>query len=324
MQLFYFAVQTPDLYMVSSKSFSRFAVAFLFVILIIGLTFVKYWVTKFNSAFLITFPDKISTVIMGDSHAEACLNPAYIENSISLALSSEKAAFTYYKLRNVIEHNPQVHKVILAYSNHSLFVTGDSGAAEMMHRYHNIIDQDFYSQYFKYEGWNAIYYSTYLIDSCSLPFGLINDIYTYMKIRVASKPPYVLGGFQESNKSLIGNTKCLKSTVNRQYYNGSKPRNVSQLEVLYLNKIIRLCNDNKLKLYLINTPVHKDYYQTIPKRAIQVTNKLASLVVSENVTYIDKSNMNIPDDYWSDYDHLNGRGAVFFSQIIKEQINLSK
>jgi hypothetical protein len=45
--------------------------------------------------------------------------------------------------------------------------------------------------------------------------------------------------------------------------------------------------------------------------------------VSADFIFLDYSTLNLPDSFFIDYDHLNGEGASFFSQLIDQLINRS-
>ena len=89
----------------------------------------------------------------------------------------------------------------------------------------------------------------------------------------------------------------------------------SKIDILYLNKIYKICELHKVKIILISTPViekrpngifhneHINYWKTNLK----------------NASYLDLSNLEIGRDNFADNSHLNKKGAEIFSLILRDR-----
>ena len=62
----------------------------------------------------------VTTLIVGDSHAETTFDDSIIPNSRNTAFHAEHYLFTYFKLIKLVESNPQVDRVILSLGAHNL------------------------------------------------------------------------------------------------------------------------------------------------------------------------------------------------------------
>jgi len=264
----------------TNSKYSNIVTFLLLIICIGGLFYAKRTINHFNKNLKIVIPKQYSIVILGDSHAASGINPKYISNSINLAQNTEHPVYSYYILRNILDNNKHINTIILSYSYHSLLLFGGSEGAEMMRRYHNVVDKEFYNKFFKLEGYSYSHFARYLIDTYDLPIGLANDIYEYVNVllhpRNIHKYPFI-GGFEETTKSLIGNRQYLNGRIAWHFKNRRKERVVSQLETEYLQKIVSLSNTNKVSLILVATPLQKEYLQRVPGKYIDYASVTSSL-----------------------------------------------
>jgi hypothetical protein len=305
--------------MASSKVIKRIVVVLIIILMLAICVWLKQEIYKFNSSYYIRLDNETTTLILGDSHAEVGLNPEFIDNSENYAMSSERLEYTYYKLNNILKNNTNVQRVVLSYSYHTLYISDKYAAAELMNRYHNLIDAEFYKIYYQYDGWNLPIMLRSVIDMYSLPIGIVSDIYTYLDYRFRGTPPFSKGGLRVNNKQNLGNLKYLRGTIKRQFYDYYSVRKAKPIEIYFLHKINKLCQDNRITLYLVNLPVHNEYYQKVPLEAIKETESLAKEMTSATTSYLNLSQMDYSDDYFSDYDHLSLKGV----EEIRKLINLS-
>ena len=105
----------------------------------------------------------------------------------------------------------------------------------------------------------------------------------------------------------------IENVLSRHY---SSKRN-SNIQYVYLSKILDLTKKYNVKLNLITLPLHSRYYKNIPWLYAQMhkreTNRFKKI---ENVKYLDLSFLKLKDEHFKDYDHLNMKGAKLVSELI--------
>lgn len=89
-------------------------------------------------------------------------------------------------------------------------------------------------------------------------------------------------------------------------------------QIIYLNKIIDLCNNNNIKLMVFVSPTYTKF--DVENRIIR---KLDHILKSNNIAFFDYSNYSkfyLKPQYFMDQIHLNKIGAKIFSQEISNKI----
>lgn len=307
----------------------------LFSLVMLSLGFVsialRTRITGQNSALEIC-PSATKTLILGDSHARTALNPEFIRSSSSSAQTAEELEYSYYKLKSALKSPHSLENIILTVSYFN-FNGPIEGEAEMMNRYHRILDEDFYKDKKKYGEYSAAICFRHLMDykmPAFIPFGLLNNV-----IETKAEPLFI-GGYELRQGSLIGQQRALDGAIQRHYYVGNKRREISALRTAYFTKIVRLCEQKGLMLWVINTPLHQDYRALVPQETISHYQKIAENAEQKirlrsgkelqgtgaaGFIFLDYSALHVPDAFFFDYDHLNSEGARFFSQIIDQLVN---
>ncbi|MCK9583808.1 MAG: hypothetical protein M0R69_02720 [Candidatus Cloacimonetes bacterium] len=300
-------------------------------------------------------PGAPKTLILGDSHARTALNPEFIRSSCSSAQKAEELEYSYYKLKQALQTPNSLENIILAVSYFNFNGPVD-GEAEMMNRYHRLVDQGFYRDKQAHGEYSAAIRFRHLMDyklPAYSPFGLLNDIIE------AQTEPMFRGGYELRRGSLIGQRRALDGAIQRHYYQGNSLRKISSLRTAYFARIVELCHQKGVTLWVINTPLHQDYRSGVPIEPVSHYQKLMAQgeqnflsqygqgllendqellrkdqelaesgqelleSVSADFIFLDYSTLNLPDSFFFDYDHLNGEGASFFSQLIDQLINRS-
>lgn len=119
---------------------------------------------------------------------------------------------------------------------------------------------------------------------------------------------------------LTGNidTIHIYSKVNYQF----KKTKIPDEKFIYLDKIITLCNKNRIKSMIVVSPVYKtnEYFNDMVNQIKfyqELNLKTDLLNFSNNLPIINR------DNYFYDNLHLNDNGATVFSKIISERIDYS-
>jgi len=105
------------------KRFLNTVLAFLLVltiVLLVSALFYGHYKKQYLQDKNLNLGVNINTLIVGDSHAETSFDDKVILNSRNIAFHAEHYLFTYFKVKRIIEANPQIEKVILSYGPHNL------------------------------------------------------------------------------------------------------------------------------------------------------------------------------------------------------------
>jgi len=274
-----------------------------------------------NSNFVID--KKINILILGDSHSEAAFNDKIIPNSVNYAFSAEHYLFTYFKLKKIIEANPQINKVVLSFAAHNIskniddVIFLDTRNSRSFARYFMLLNREsIWECKSNSQNWKI----NYLKWKFSIPFQLklelklIYKVLFFKKILVKDYP--FIGKFYKSKHHVFSN---LNNEILNHYFTNNSISKESDLNIKYLNKIVDFVRAKKIKLYLINTPQHKKYRERIPiffkKEYKLLSNKLVNKDTSL-IKIIDLSEININDTCYGDYHHVNYYGATIVSNKI--------
>jgi len=330
----------------SSKSDTKYSSLRKYIALLLSLLTVlisiKYCLLNYNKSVQAKIPN-VETIILGDSHVKCALNLKFIDNSANLSQTAQNIIYSYYVLKKLIDDRNQFHNVILGLSYHSIGVYYVKlNSDEMMRRYHYILDRQFFDDMKKANELNGIMRLRYYVDTYYLPIGISNDFYEMVNIRNKKLSGFqFLGEFEQNNRAKLvpplflnidkrkgkkyiqnrnHNYEYLDETIKRHYSSPSGLQS-STITLKYIEKIALLCIENNMKLYLVNTPVHSEYKKRIPPEILKAVNDIAvSMEKSYKVKYLNYSDYNLNEKYFSDYDHLTTQGSEIFSKELARQL----
>ena len=131
------------------------------------------------------------------------------------------------------------------------------------------------------------------------------------------------GEFYYSTRSNLDKS-LIDKKIKQYYYANNQILNISEYQVYYLKKIMNLCADNNIRVYLYNSPVYIEHYNQIPEFFVKSYNSILKDLLRNygNVQYIDFSTLNLPDDHYGDGDHLNANGAKRISTMIDSLLSI--
>ncbi|GER60168.1 hypothetical protein ULMA_22760 [Patiriisocius marinus] len=248
----------------------------------------------------------ITDIYIGDSHIRQAVVDSLLSNSQNIALDSESLYFTYYRLKKIFESENDIETVYLGFSYHTL--------------------SDYYDDYIYGEFSNSTSPKYFFL----LPFSeqkkmlYLNRKNNYVKGLIKNVYKPILNNSKFGGYSnVFMNTKSIKSSmdkrINLQYYTENKINQFSQINLLYLEKIINLSIINNFKLIIVNTPLDSYYKAKIP---IEYIDKYDSVISKYDLPLIDFCNITFDENQFiPDGDHLSKEGAL---KMTKELINLQK
>lgn len=305
----------------SFKGYRRLIMHVLILLMIIvSSIYLKKILFRANYSNRYVLPAHTSVYITGDSHARDAFDPSIIAHSVNHSQSSEDIPYSYYKVKKVLEDNAEIKTIIVSSSYHYTTYPLHSRSAEMMKRYHSLLDKEFYKTMFSQQGVRIGYLLRYTRDFLGLSMGVSNDLVEYLNFEYNNRERYPYqGAYEGKNESHIGNTKKLDAAIKLHYgYSENDVRRSDEWLAHYVTKLKNICELHGVSLYFINTPVHEMYYARIPPHNIAMLDSIAHNAENDRVHYLNLSAMNLQDRMFRDYQHVNTLGAQEVSEYVQE------
>ena len=192
----------------------------------------------------------INKIIIGNSQPECAYNDSLIHNFKNLARSGETYFYNYQKLKALIKQNPQIDTVFIEFSNANIFNREDQKIWQTSYLNH------FFQDY------------SFLINTNSNYLLLLKNPRGFQKalLTALKQNSYRIATSNYNYKDSIGGYRYLKrqkalailDTLNPQEPALKKLNNrqISQHDLVYLDKIISLCKTNNIIPILIRSPFH--------------------------------------------------------------------
>lgn len=264
-----------------------------------------------NSKIKYKLSSKKNILILGDSQTQCALNDTVLENSINLSESADTYFYSFLKLKKVIPRNVQIDTLILAYAPHNVSKTQDNWLID-----ESINEFKFPLHYFLFDTSDILNFGKIA------PLQLIKN---YPKV-VSKNGSHLFRIYKNEpiNKFGIGGYKAIFHKLNENknekpaYILQKKQYHYATIDLEYLKKIYKYCNDKNIKIILIATPFilnsasnEKLFFKRYKSFA---ANQLPNAIV------YDYSHFNMDKKYFADNVHLNHEGAKLFSLRIKNNM----
>ncbi len=247
-----------------------------------------------------------TTLVIGDSHTELAVNDSLLPNTLNISTPAEGYIFTYLKLKQIIQNNSNVRSIMLGVSYHNF--------SSFYDKY--IFEEEPYaliSQYISLMGYRDLlmfFRKSPSIANISAIFrNSIENLTAYEK----NKFPYIGGFHIIENDDDLTEDRIIKR-IKSQYYLNDQPLPISEINTLYLKKIVEFCRGKNINLTFLNTPLFADYYAKVPDNMI---NEYKRVVKDLGVAEISFEGLDLPADcFLPDGDHLNYRGAMLATRYL--------
>ena len=243
-------------------------------------------------------PAQKHIVFIGASLVAYGIDDSMTESAINLANGGERYMFTFLKLRKILENNAQIDTVFLECAPTDMFEHADDKY------FRNNEMSEFYAKFyplFGFEQWKL--YKKNIPDAFSLIYR--ETIWDYIK---GIDYRYFISDFPPHTRIMK------KEAVHKELMDGEYG---NEINYEYLRKIIQLCKDKHVKLYLLYTPVYKPEYLYDQEYYYDAYRKHFS-----DVELLDYSHFPIADEERYDTHHLNDNGAVTFTNEIKRRFHI--
>ncbi|MES2645364.1 MAG: hypothetical protein V4717_00710 [Bacteroidota bacterium] len=248
-------------------------------------------------------------LLAGDSHVQTALNDTLIKSTINISQAGEQYIFTYFKLLKLLDHNIKIHSIYLGFANHNISSYRDHddlGEFDISAYYFCILPCEEKARFIQHHYKMLIPYIKEILKS------------GFQNATNKNKPPFFLGHSLNINETITPTKISIEQRVLSQYYIGNKLCSISSSQLMYLDKIVELCQSKSIKLIMLNTPIHPSYKSKIP---IVFQNKYQDILDKYNLQKVDLSNLVKNDNlFLPDGDHLNAKGATVFSTYFNDSI----
>lgn len=251
----------------------------------------------------------INTLVVGDSHSATALETKILDNAINISIFSEPYVVTYLKLKDIL-NRCIVDTVLLSFSPHNLSAYNDFKFSDftLSKMYFNESYALFNYNYLKDINANMKgYYTTYFKNMFLLP--KLNHL------------DGLVGKFSKRTITFNLDSAGIKNKINKHYYRNNRMYNISKKSITYLDSIKIICQKNNINLILISTPLHRKYSQSIPYTFLEEFNLQKQKLLNNGLKVYDYSNLYKGDSLFYDGDHLNFKGAKYFTKKIKFLLN---
>lgn len=234
---------------------------------------------------------------------ERSLNPKHLSNTQNFSQVQENYILSYWKLKAIAKtFIPDT--LLLGFTPHNISETNDflfldhSTAEEFFSRSYPIHNFNLFKNDFPIN--HKLLVKTLWKKNCFYPKLDHTPFLGHYTARTASNP-------QSPNEA-----------INRHFFREGKLLHASTIQKNYLDSIYHFCLNQEIKLILVATPVHKNYYQKIPEIHQSAFNQIKSYYQDRQIPILDYSSTQYPDSFFLDTDHLNHTGATYFSTELED------
>lgn len=252
------------------------------------------------NSYSLRLPKEKTILLIGESQSQAAVDDSKIENLYNLSQSQERYMTTYCRLKAVLEQNPQIDTVILSLTPHSIN-RGKDDFWENGGYLRQIVQ--WYGALLGWREWRLMLRHA--------PETTLAEIVTPLQhyLKVNESYTHQIGYYEAADYcALEANIAEGGSSLKVDPSFG----NAVTLE--YLDKIVCLCADKRIKLIGLNTPVYHAWEYEEPQYFYDyIATHYPDLELWD---YLDA---DIPDDYRRDINHLNKKGAEWFTELIKNR-----
>jgi len=242
-------------------------------------------------------------LIVGDSHPATALNDTIIPHALNLSQTGEAYFFTYYKLRELLRHNPQVETVVLGYGYHNLQdgqdrrIFQDKYVQHRLHKYLTFMD-------------GRGFWAMFRRNPEGVFLNLIRTIQTQWRI-AAERPSwreFNYGNFVYLDRDKLEEARRRLGSEKDESHLGNR------LEKTYLRNIHDLCVRQGRHLILMNTPIYPDLQAYLAEYRPEY-HRFQRRYLPE-ARLLDYGSFTLPDSAYGDLGHLNFRGSTAFSRFL--------
>lgn len=277
----------------------------LFLVMLLGLI-VSFQIldTKFRAQL-----PNAQYVFLGHSQPECAIDDSLLPHSKNLSQGGEAYFYTYSKLKKIITDNPQLRTVFISFSNNQIEKKMDDWAFDDSHL------NQYYAKYSFLMGSDDLFLAAKSNPSYFLQANLAsleNNWKTIIKRKNLTENNN-WGGYLAIHKTKLDS---LKKVNYIEKIIDEHNDEISETNILYLEKIVKLCKTNNKTIIFIRTPYDKDLLKVYNEKRFQNIRKK----YFPEIPFWDFRDTEISKTGFLDYDHLNQKGAKEFSVLLEKRI----
>jgi hypothetical protein len=287
----------------------------LFVLLIIVIfSTVLIGTNKFlNSGSYFLIDENTDKIVFGHSHAANAFNDSLIDHLKNLGSSGESFFYTYYKAKKIIEANKQLKTVFVIFTNNQIelransWIWSDKYLNHTFPKYAAFIDWDGYKLLAQHN-WKSLFASECI--------ALRENLYFISRLR---KQPNYIAATEWGEYGTVDKVFTSESNATKKNEAIIENKNTSGYNISYLMKTITLLKKNKINVFLIRSPLHKDYPLTNNEVFLKILNdnKLDNM-------FLDFKDFPLQTNQFIDSEHLNAAGSrefsLFFNTLLADSL----
>ncbi len=260
--------------------------------------------------------ERISTLLLGDSHSNRNLNPGGLTMpAASVALGGQPLSIDYYLLQKLLPTLPHLSTVVMEVSPHRFFYDLDATHWNA-HLYRAMWGIPYKTEQFSWSNYSLVLAHH---KHCA-------EVYlNYLGLSGTYLPPDSLGFVPSDSCGRFHNMRYDTARIAATFRMRHKFDDTALVPVnlRFLDESIRLCRQRGVRVVLVSAPLYPTYAAAVPQRQWQQVNDIIQQIAHSNhVPWYNHSRDTCFSVYhFHDDDHLNPRGAAMFTSLVNRYIH---
>ena len=283
--------------------FSIVFVGFTLILNVFNIKIIENTVFKIN--------DDVNKLILGSSRSQCAIDDNVLKNTLNMSSAADSNFYSYLKLNNILDNNPQIDTVFISVSPRSIseflekrWLFNKSHFSARIGNYYYLMDKNDFQML-----WNHFGLDFFKI---GIPNIIVRSFKNFKEILIGDIKG-VYGGYEALHRDKLEEALArLKIDIFEE-----SELVESKIGIYYLEKIVNLCKRNNIKIFFISPPIRREYvklkYNDYLKFDIFLNSKYA------DITYLDFTLFPMSDSEYADIHHLNHLGSKRFSQFLQEK-----
>lgn len=261
-----------------------------------------------------------SILVFGDSHAEC--NFYDVNNEIqNFGVRSEAPNFTLLKAQQALNPNTN-QKIVITLSPHNISTWREKryyeldSSAGLISKYWSLVDHNYLIKYY-----SELPLKTRALLHLKKMAGAPNIESSFLM-----KSNFKGGFYRDKDTTVLGKEFVKKSFVKHfgdDYFIENNTVLSSDKFKENYKAFIKFINSTKSEVTVIGTPIHSSYIDLLPKTQYEDYKRFLLELKEEftNIKILDYTELQLPDHYFLDSDHLNFEGATYFTELVIKEIH---
>ncbi|WP_320814522.1 hypothetical protein [Flavobacterium sp.] len=255
----------------------------------------------------------VENIILGHSHPEEAFNDSLIQKAQNFARGGEQYFYTYLKAKKLIESNPNIKVVFLELTNNQLSPEMRVWIEDFQK---NVVNIPNYSPVMDFKDHLFVFQKNPLAYIKAQEIVIKKNLnFTFLEKKDIFKQRD-WGSFYANPREKADS--IIKSIENDKEKKPSFTVQTDDINLVFIDKIIKLCKKNEVKLYLTRCPQHIKY----PFYGNE--NELKKIIATRysSIPFLDFNSFYLSNNDFADLEHLNYKGAgkfsLFFDSLLKK------